>query len=192
MGGFSFSGTFGMPSAGTGGAAGGAGAGGSGGKSNNAGSGGAAGTGGSKQDPGECQISKLTIEGATASSSENAMLDAGMAADGVATSRWSSAHAQPQWLSLELEEESRVSRIVIRWEAAFATDYRVELSDDADGPWTPLFRDQQGDGGTDDVMDFPSASASFVRVSGLERATVYGFSIFEVEIYGDTDEDCEE
>ncbi len=76
--------------------------------------------------------------------------------------------------------------------AAYASDYRVEVSDAADGPWQPLFRDQDGDGGTDDVMDFPAASASFVRVYGLERATAYGFSILEVEIYGDTNESCEE
>lgn len=188
-GGFSFSGSFGLPSAGFGGAGG---PGGAGGKAGNAGSTGGGGVAGRPEpEPGPCQSSQLSIADATASSEEAATLGAGMACDGVATSRWSSAHSAPQWISLELEELSRVSRVSISWEAAYATDYRVEVSEDADGPWMPLLRDQQANGGTDDLMDFPPATAGFVRVFGLERATVYGFSIFEVDIYGDTNEDCD-
>jgi hypothetical protein len=192
----SFSGTFGVPSAGSGGSdassggkAGAAGA----STAGNAGTAGTAGSGGSAPaGPRECQTTKLSVSQAQASSEEDASLGAGMACDGVATSRWSSAHSQPQWIRFELDEPSRVSRVSIRWEAAYASDYRVEVSDAANGPWEQLFRDQEGNGGTDDVMDFPATTARFVRVSGLERATAYGFSIFEVEIYGDTNEACEE
>jgi hypothetical protein len=190
----SFSGSFGAPNAGSGGASSGGKAGGAGASTGgNAGMPGGAGRGGGAvAGPGDCQNTKLSISEAEASSEEDAPLSASMACDGVATSRWSSAHSQPQWIRFELDEPSRVSRLSIRWEAAHASDYRVEVSDAADGPWQPLFRDQDGDGGTDDVMDFPAASASFVRVYGLERATAYGFSIFEVEIYGDTNEACEQ
>lgn len=191
----SFSGTFGVPSAGSGGsdASSGGKAGSAGASSGgNAGMPGSAGRGGAGAGPRDCNSTKLSISAAEASSEEDASLSASMACDGVATSRWSSAHSQPQWIRFELDEPSRVTRLSIRWEAAYASDYRVEVSDAADGPWEPLFRDQGGDGGTDDVMDFPAASASFVRVYGLERATAYGFSIFEVEIYGDTNEACED
>ena len=184
-----FSNPFGMAGAGTGGGgAGGLGTAGKGG----AGTAGSAGSGGN-DDPGPrpCQSTKLDIAEATASSQEDASLSAEMASDGMPATRWSSAHSEPQWLAFELEDDSLVDRIVIRWEAAHATDYRVEVADDADGPWTALFRDQDGDGGNDDVDDFMARRGGYVRVEGLARATAYGFSIFEVEIYGDSNPACE-
>jgi hypothetical protein len=183
-----FSNPFGTPSAGRGGGSAGGGAAGRGG----AGGGGSAGSGGNDDpEPDPCRSTELDIADATASSQEDATLSAEMASDGVATTRWSSAHSEPQWIVFELENDSLVDRVVIRWEAAHATDYRVEVADQANGPWTALFREQDGDGGNDDVDDFMPRRGSFVRIEGLERATAYGFSIFVVELYGDSNPACE-
>src|SRR6185503_18990663 len=125
----------GMPNAtaGSGGvSAGSGGKGGAGGAPATAGTGGKAmgggggGQGGSPVGGGQtCKSTKLMITGAAASSAEDAVtLAATMAADGNANTRWSSAHAAPEWLRVDLGKASHVSRVVIRWEAAYATDYQ--------------------------------------------------------------------
>lgn len=181
-----FSGTLGMggvsgtPTAGTGGSAGTAG------KAASGGGGGLPPAGGD-----ECRTGKLTAAAAAASSSEDAGgLGAALAIDGVDSTRWSSEHSAPQWLALDLGEQHHVSRVVVRWEAAFASEYRVEIAENANGPWTELFEDRAGNGGTDDVDDFEAHSGRYVRLYGVERSTVYGFSVFEMELYGDPDPAC--
>lgn len=166
-----------------------AGAGGSG-KAGSSGASGASGSGGGAATHQACKSTKLAIDDGESSSVEDPSLGPELAFDGVATTRWSSGHSEPQWLSLDLGEVVRVDRVLIRWENAYAADYQVALANDEDGPWTPLFRDREGDGATDDVDDFDPDTGRFLRFSGTRRATVFGFSIFELEVYGDTDEAC--
>lgn len=181
-------GTFGMPASGTGGGGTGAGA---GGKAGNGGGGGG-GAGGTPPVGGQpCKTGKLTATAATASSSEDAgALGPASAIDGNMGTRWSSAHSEPQWLALDLGKAGHVSRVVVRWEAAYATSYRVEIANNANGPWTELFADDAGNGGNDDVDDFDAENGRYVRLFGVTRATMYGFSVFEMELYGDADATC--
>ncbi|MBC6460835.1 discoidin domain-containing protein [Actinomadura sp. HBU206391] len=54
----------------------------------------------------------------------------------------------------------------------------------ADGStWTSVYATTAGDGGTDDVT-FPAIPARHVRVYGTQRATPYGYSLWEMEVYG--------
>jgi hypothetical protein len=71
--------------------------------------------------------------------------------------------------------------MVIQWEAAYATAYRIEVS--ADGAtWTQVAAVTGGDGGLDNVA-FPATGARYVRLTGQTRATPYGFSVYEVDLY---------
>ncbi len=137
-----------------------------------------------------CKSMKLPIESGESSSNEDPSLGPMFAFDGVETTRWSSAHSEPQWLAVDLGEVVRISRVLIRWEKAYAADYQVTIADEADGPWEPLFHDREGNGETDDVDDFDAATGRFLRMTGTKRATVFGFSILELELYGDADEAC--
>jgi hypothetical protein len=56
---------------------------------------------------------------ATASSTENAGTPASAAVDGNTGTRWSSAFADPQWLQVDLGATSTVSKVGLRWEAAY-------------------------------------------------------------------------
>lgn len=172
-----------------------------GGRSGRGGTGGAAGAGGKLASGGggagpvvpahqACTSAKLTIESGESSSNEDPSLGPMYAFDGVATTRWSSAHSEPQWLAVDLGEVVRISRVLIRWEKAYAADYEVALANDEDGPWEPLFRDREGDGETDDVDDFEPATGRFLRMTGTKRGSIFGFSILELELYGDPDEAC--
>jgi len=121
---------------------------------------------------------------ATSSSVEAAGFEAGKAVDGdTTTTRWSSTYADSQWLAVDLGSSASINRVVLRWEAAYGTSYRVEVSNDGVA-WTQAYSTTMGDGGVDDIS--LSATARHVRMFGLARATAWGYSLFELEVYGST------
>ena len=119
---------------------------------------------------------------ASASSTEGVGMEAGKAVDGSTTTRWASAEGvDPQWISVDLGASHALSRVVLRWEAAYARAYTVAVSDDGVG-WTTVYTTAAGDGGVDDLS--VSASGRYVRVHGTQRATAYGYSLWELEVHG--------
>jgi len=117
---------------------------------------------------------------ATASSTQSGY-PASNAVDGSLTSRWASSSADNQWLRVDLGAVKPVARMVINWEAAYATAYQVEVSTDA-ATWTQVAAVTGANGGLDNVV-LTAANARYVRLTGQTRATSYGFSTYEVEIY---------
>ncbi|WP_125773081.1 discoidin domain-containing protein [Antribacter gilvus] len=120
---------------------------------------------------------------ATASSIENGGTPASAATDGDTGTRWSSAHSDPQWLQVDLGATASISRVVLRWEAAYASAYRIQVS--ADGAsWTDVRTVTGGDGGVDDLT--VSGNGRYVRMLGTTRATPWGYSLWELQVYGET------
>jgi hypothetical protein len=181
----------GMAGTPAGGGTGGMGGAGAGGKSGAGGTAGAGGKGGSAGGGGKaCGTGKLTITGCTAQSEENAGLTDAQACDGNMGTRWSSAHLDNEWIWFDLAQVAHVGRVQIFWEAAYATSYRLEVADNSNGPWTEISNQTGANGGTDDITNLDD-TGRYVRMLGLTRATMYGFSIFELEVYGDLDETCQ-
>ena len=119
---------------------------------------------------------------ATASSVEGAGFEAARAVDGNTTSRWASVEgSDPQWISVDLGASVSIARVVLRWEAAFGRAYQVQASHDG-STWSPLFSTSTGDGGVDDLT--VSGSGRHVRMYGTARGTTFGYSLFELEVYG--------
>ncbi|MEU8530304.1 MULTISPECIES: discoidin domain-containing protein [Streptomyces] len=120
---------------------------------------------------------------ATSSSVEDATLGPEKAFDGDPATRWASAEgSDPQWLRVDLGATAAVSRVRLVWEAAYAKAYRVEIS--ADGvTWTRLATETAGNGGTDDWTGL-TGTGRHIRVYGTARGTSYGYSLFEMEVYG--------
>jgi hypothetical protein len=117
------------------------------------------------------------------SSTEAAGLEGSRAIDGNLTTRWSSAFGDPQWISVDLGSNAPLGRVVLHWEAAHGRAYQIQTS--ADGTsWTSLYSTTTGDGGIDDVP--VSGTGRYVRVHGTARGTVYGYSLWEIEVYGPT------
>jgi hypothetical protein len=135
------------------------------------------------QPPAFGQTANLALNRpATASSNETTTLTPNLAFDGNAGTRWSSAWADPQWIRVDLGSSSAISRVVLRWEAAYARGYQVQLS--ADGVnWTPIYTTTTGDGGVDDLGGL-SGSGRYLRIYGTARATQWGYSLWEIEVYG--------
>jgi hypothetical protein len=123
-------------------------------------------------------VATSTVESSTYAGSK--------AVDGKSATRWASAEgADPQWLRIDLGEAATVRRVVLTWEAAYAKKYRIEISDNG-ADFTTVTAVDNGDGQTDDLGGF-TAHGRYVRFVGLTRATSYGYSFYEMRVFGVTD-----
>jgi hypothetical protein len=117
----------------------------------------------------------------TASSTENAGTPASAATDGNTGTRWSSAFADPQWLQVDLGSASTVSSVTLQWETAYATAFQIQVSNDA-STWTTVYSTTTGTGGTQTLN--VTGTGRYVRMYGTARATGYGYSLWEFQVYG--------
>ena len=119
----------------------------------------------------------------TASSTENAGTPAAAATDGSTGTRWASAFADPQWIRVDLGATATITQVVLNWEAAYGRAFQLQTS--ADGAtWTTIFSTTTGTGGVQTVP--VTGSGRYVRMYGTQRATAYGFSLWEFQVYGTT------
>ncbi|MFC0530689.1 penicillin acylase family protein [Phytohabitans kaempferiae] len=103
------------------------------------------------------------------------------AVDGDPGSRWASSWNDNQSLTVDLGQNRTVGRVILRWESAYASSYRIETSTNG-STWTTAYSTTAGNGGTDNAA-FTPATARYVRMVGVRRATSYGYSLYEMEVY---------
>jgi ELWxxDGT repeat protein len=118
---------------------------------------------------------------ATASTTEAAGLEPGKAVDGNAATRWGSSFWDPQWLRVDLGAPTAISRVKLNWEAAYAKAYQVQTSYDGTN-WTTIYSTTTGDGAIDDL--YVPGSGRYLRVYMTQRALPYGYSLWDLEVYG--------
>ncbi|HEY2242109.1 MAG TPA: glycoside hydrolase family 3 C-terminal domain-containing protein, partial [Streptosporangiaceae bacterium] len=146
------------------------------------GGGGGTGTGGTP--PNEyCGTQDLALDEPTTASSTQDATDypATAATDGNPGSRWSSAASDPQWLDVDLGSQQQICSMSILWEAAYASAFQLQVSND-NSNWTTVYSTTTGTGGTQTVP--VSATARYVRMYATARGTQFGDSIFELDVYG--------
>lgn len=115
------------------------------------------------------------------SSNENDGYKGALAVDGNNETRWASSFSEPEWIYVDLGDTYKVSEVILNWEAAFGSAYEIQISDDAN-TWATLASENASDGEIDQFS--VSGVGRYVRMYGTSRATVYGFSLFEFEVYG--------
>lgn len=120
---------------------------------------------------------------ATASSQEQADRAPQYAVDGSEATRWASVQAvDPQWIYVDLGTSFNINHVTLRWEAAYARSYKLQVSNDATN-WTDVYSTTAGDGGVDDLT-FTATNTRYVRMYGTQRGTSWGYSLWEFEVYG--------
>jgi type 1 glutamine amidotransferase len=119
---------------------------------------------------------------ATSSSVESAAYPASAAVDSSATTRWSSAFSDPQWIRVDLGATATISRVRLVWEAAYGSAYQIQTSSDGN-TWTTARSVTGGNGGEDDNTGL-NAQGRYVRILGTTRGTAWGYSLFNLEVYG--------
>ncbi len=140
---------------------------------------------------------------AVGSSSENVGCNPVNVNDSDPGTRWGSSHTDDEWIMLDLGADCFISRVALDWEAAYASSYDIEIAPDgcalashigiyagvsssvsvpAEGAWTSVIHDSaSGPGWHETVV---GATGRYVRVHGRTRATAYGYSIYEMQIFG--------
>ncbi|MCA2216066.1 galactose-binding domain-containing protein [Jidongwangia harbinensis] len=116
---------------------------------------------------------------ATASSLE-AGFAASAAVDGDPGTRWSSAFADPQWLQVDLGSTQSIGQISLNWEAAFASAFTIQTSQDG-AAWTTITPVTTGRAGVQTLN--VTGSGRYVRMNGTARATPYGYSLWEFQVF---------
>lgn len=105
--------------------------------------------------------------------------------DGDLTTRWSSAYAAPQRITIELGREISISEIRLHWEAAYATKYHILVSDDGEG-WIPahyFFRMGHKTEARVDKCKMKGVKAQYILIELDERVNdEWGFSLYEIEV----------
>ena len=106
------------------------------------------------------------------------------AVDGFLSTRWESSFGvDPSWLEVDLGAAFELTEVIIYWEVASAATYEIQGSNDG-STWTVLSSESSSVSGdrTDTVA--VSGSYRYVRMFGLTRTTGFGYSIYEMEVYG--------
>lgn len=118
------------------------------------------------------------------------------AVDGRMNTRWASRiwRKVPEWLQIDLGAIEEVEKIVLHWELG-ATRFSISLSEDGKS-WRQVAMAQSSSGQGAEVVAFSAAKARFVRLDLQDRPerlgtafghslwTTWGFSLWEVEVYG--------
>ena len=119
----------------------------------------------------------------SASSYENEGSKPAGATDGNLKTRWGSSHQDNQWLQVDLGETAQIYKVRVRWEAAYASEYRIELRDTEEGA---VSFSKTGNGKSNDWTELAldDHAGRYVRLVGVQRGTQYGTSLYELEVYG--------
>ena len=118
----------------------------------------------------------------SASSFQNSLYTSDRANDGNSTTRWSSSFTDNQWWQVDLGSLKQVDTVALNWENAYASTYKIQLSSDGS-----TFTDAATVGNSSagwKTTTFTAVSARYVRVLGVTRATIYGISFWDAQVFG--------
>ncbi|GII57892.1 hypothetical protein Pth03_62810 [Planotetraspora thailandica] len=135
-------------------------------------------------DPGNPGVTPISaFKQVSASSWEGGNAPAA-ALDGRTNTRWSSQFAENQWLQVDLGGSATITGVTLNWESAYATGYHIDVSDNGT-TWTPIYTTTTGKGGVENLN--VSGRGRYVRFFGTARATGYGYSLWEFQVFGTVD-----
>ncbi|MFE5666579.1 discoidin domain-containing protein [Streptomyces niveus] len=122
-------------------------------------------------------------------------------------SRWSSDWNQNRWVGVDLGAPSTIQSVDLYWEAAYAVDFELQVSDD-NRNWRTVYRPSAAQiaerranikspaeaVGRHDTINLPTpANGRYVRMLGKERRSFYnpapstaqfGYSLYEFQVWG--------
>lgn len=130
-------------------------------------------------------LSKVT----TVSSIETTSYTGAKAVDGLMTTRWASVlpGKDAEWISVDLGALYSLNHVIVKWEC-YAKAFNIQVSTDGQ-LWSTVSAltgvvPSSGVIATNDVS-FTPAEGRYVRIQGVTRGTPWGYSIYELQAYGD-------
>lgn len=119
----------------------------------------------------------------TTSSNQDGLLGT-YAVDGDSDTRWGSNWTDEEWICIDLESEYSISAISLDWEVAAGRKYMIQTSMDG-REWVDIYTEENGAQGFKEILFDTTISARYVRMYGVSRATDYGYSLWEMGVYGE-------
>lgn len=108
------------------------------------------------------------------------------AVDGNMTTRWGSLYENNQWIYVDLESEYDISSVKLVWEAAYAKIFNIQTANtdpNNEASWSSVTPDFQGKVGEQNIS-LTNARGRYVRIYCKERATSWGNSLYELQVFG--------
>lgn len=109
------------------------------------------------------------------------------AVDGRGDTRWSSDWVDEAWFLVDLGEPLEIDKVAISWQTAYGTKYKILVSEDKEN-WMNVTHTNDGvinGKGGHEVISFNNTRARYVKFEGIERATIFGYSFEEFEVFSD-------
>ncbi|MBN1621155.1 MAG: discoidin domain-containing protein [Endomicrobiales bacterium] len=120
----------------------------------------------------------------TASSVENSGTESNNVIDGDLNTRWSSQFNDNEWIYIDYGEQINFDTVVINWEASYGEQYKIEISNNGTD-WATIYTETHSDGMEDKIYVGPN-SARYVKMQGIQRSGVFGYSIWEMYLTKET------
>ncbi|HEX6271408.1 MAG TPA: discoidin domain-containing protein [Polyangiaceae bacterium] len=115
----------------------------------------------------------------SATASAGAIQPAGNAIDGSTGTRWESAWADNQSITIDLNQIINLAAVTLNWETACGRDYDIEMAGDSGTNWS-TFATIRGNTQAGVVThEGWGHKIRYVRMKGITRCTQYGFSLWE-------------
>jgi hypothetical protein len=119
--------------------------------------------------------------GKTATTSPSPIQSADNAFDGSGTTRWESAYTDAQFIMVDLGSVQTIDRIRLTWESALGKDFTLDVS--TDGSTWETAMPVTGNTSTSNEYANLGKRGRYVRMNGTARGTVYGYSLYEFEVF---------
>ena len=127
--------------------------------------------------------------------------NAALAFDGDANTRWASNWESDEYISVDLGTAYTISEINLLWESAYATKYKIQISNDGVNWTNAYFKNtpnyvnitdsvidifnKNTTGGSESISFLKPISARYIKMQGVQPITEYGYSIYEFEVHGE-------
>lgn len=142
-----------------------------------------------------CEDYLMSPEVSVSATSEQGNGFAKNAIDNDIMSRWESIHGiDPQTFTIDLGRVKNIKQFNILWEDASAKNYHIQVSTDGKEYVTVAEAEEMGkyQNRCDTITLNQMTAARYVRIVGTARTTNYGYSIYDIAIYGTDDVSVDE
>lgn len=130
----------------------------------------------------DCEVHNLAEGKASSSNSEKKTADRAFDGDSEGASRWESMEGvDDAYLQVDLGQVYNIDKVTLIWHTSSAKSYDIQVSEDGDS-FTTVWSKTDGirNMGTVDSL-LEGVIGRFIRMQSYERATSYGYSIYEMK-----------
>ncbi len=82
---------------------------------------------------------------------------------------WKSALGDPQWITVDLGAPSEINRVILKWNARAAREFKIQASTD-NATWTDIYTSTTGSSSMLNDRKFPTMTARYVRMYATKLA----------------------